>query len=325
MNAYKLNLITGLVFLSVLLVLLAVVWWRRERDREAQQQRRLAEILGDSAQAAGDEEISILRSQAQTPLATVPVLGPLIAALWRQLAFLGWQETLRKRLLILSAMGLLVGMTLGQRTPMPLSFGLLFSLLLTLATAVLLFRSSLQKHLHQLREGLPDAIDAITRSVRAGVPVANTFGQVATHLTGPLATEFRTIDHWLKLGIPLRQVIQTSAGRVPMAEYRFFAVILIINQEAGGRLGETLDRLATTLRQRRELAMKVQSKTSEARASAKIVAALFPCCLGYMYLKSPEDITFLFSDPVGSTILIYALCSITLGMLITHLMVKRIA
>jgi len=248
-----------------------------------------------------------------------------VAKLWHQLAFIGWQKTLRKRLLVLSAIGLLAGMTLGQRTPMPLTFGLLFSLLLTLTVAILLFRSSLQKHLHQLRESLPDAIDAITRSVRAGVPVANTFGQVASHLSGPLATEFRTIDHWLRLGIPLRQVIQTSAGRVPMAEYRFFAVILIINQEAGGRLGETLERLATTLRQRRELAMKVQSKTSEARASAKIVAALFPCCLGYMYLKSPEDITFLFSDPVGSTILIYALCSIALGMTITHLMVKRIA
>ncbi|MCW1874911.1 type II secretion system F family protein [Erwinia sp. INIA-01] len=280
MNAFKLNLITGLVFLSVLIVVLAVSHWRRQRQLDEQRRLRFAQILGEGAEAAGEEDVSILRSQAQTPLASVPLLGPLLAKLWQQLAFIGWQPTLRKRLLILSAVGLLVGMTLGQRTPMPLTFGLLFSVLVTLAIAVLLFRSSLQKHLHQLREGLPDAIDAITRSVRAGVP---------------------------------------------MAEYRFFAVILIINQEAGGRLGETLERLATTLRQRRELAMKVQSKTSEARASAKIVAALFPCCLGYMYLKSPEDITFLFSDPVGSTILIYALCSITLGMLITHLMVKRIA
>lgn len=325
MNAFKLNLITGLVFLCVLIVVLAFSHWRRQRQLDEQRRLRFAQILGDGAEAAGEEDVSILRSQSQTPLASVPLLGPLLAKLWQQLAFIGWQQTLRKRLLMLSAVGLLVGMTLGQRTPMPFTLGLLFSLLLTVVVGVLLFRSSLQKHLHQLREGLPDAIDAITRSVRAGVPVANTFGQVAMHLTGPLATEFRTIDHWLKLGIPLRQVIQTSAGRVPMAEYRFFAVILIINQEAGGRLGETLDRLATTLRQRRELAMKVQSKTSEARASAKIVAALFPCCLGYMYLKSPEDITFLFSDPVGSTILIYALCSITLGMLITHLMVKRIA
>lgn len=78
-------------------------------------------------------------------------------------------------------------------------------------------------------DDIQTAIDAITRSCRAGVPVSNTFAIVAEHLSGPLANEFKTIDHWLKLGIPLRQVIQTSATRVPMAEYRFFVVILIIN------------------------------------------------------------------------------------------------
>lgn len=325
MTPFKLNLITGLVFISVMIVLLAISHWRRQRQVNARRRQRFEQIIGTGLDAADEADVSILRSQVQTPLATVPLIGPWVAKVWHQLAFIGWQKTLRKRALILSAIGLTLGMTFGQRTPMPLTLGLLFSLLLTLAAAVVTFRSTLQKHLHQLRESLPDAIDAITRSVRAGVPVANTFGQVATHLAGPLADEFRAIDHWLRLGNPLRQVIQTSAGRVPMAEYRFFAVILIINQEAGGRLGETLERLATTLRQRRELAMKVQSKTSEARASAKIVAALFPCCLGYMYFRSPEDITFLFSDPVGSTILTYALCSIVLGMTITHLMVKRIA
>ena len=54
----------------------------------------------------------------------------------------------------------------------------------------------------------------------------------------------------------------------------FFAVILIISQESGGRLADTLEGLAATLRSRAELAMKVQAKTSEARASIKIVATL---------------------------------------------------
>ncbi len=325
MNPWLLNLLTLLVFLAVLLVLLAVRHWHHQRQVQRRQQARLQQILAAVTPAtSAPASESILKTTALTPLTRVPVLGPACAVLWGQLAFIGWQKTLRQRVLILAVISLIAGLMIGRRTPLPLMLGGVFALLLFGFIATVLFRSTLQKHLKALRESLPDAIDAITRSCRAGVPVANTFAIVAEHLTGPLASEFRTIDHWLKLGIPLRQVIQTSASRVPMSEYRFFVVILIISQEAGGRLGETLERLAATLRERRELALKVQSKTSEARASAKIVAALFPCCLGYMYLKSPADFMFLFADPVGTTVLLYALCSVSLGMLITHLMVKRI-
>lgn len=325
MTPLSLNILTLLVFCSVLLLFLAFDVWRKQRLRRQRQEQRLRQILADVAppreEGASD---SILRDEIKTPLKRVPVLGRWLARLWGQLTFIGWKKNLGRRTLILALPCLVLGMIMGLRTAMPLMLGGLFAVALFVGIGAFLFRSTLQKHLKALRESLPEAIDAITRSCRAGVPVANTFAIVAEHMTGPLATEFRTIDHWLKLGISLRQVIQTSAQRVPMAEYRFFVVILIINQEAGGRLGETLERLSATLRDRRELQLKVQSKTSEARASAKIVAALFPGCLAYLYLKSPDDFTFLFSDPVGTTVLIYALCSVTVGLLITHFMVKRI-
>ncbi|MBJ7222683.1 MULTISPECIES: type II secretion system F family protein [unclassified Brenneria] len=326
MTPLLLNLITLLVFCCVLLALLAFHGWQQARQRRARSEQRWRQILAEAApQTEQPVSDSILRDEIKTPLMRVPVLGRWLAGIWAQLAFIGWKKNLRQRALLLALPALMLGMMMGQKTLLPLTLGLMFSLLLFAAIGTLLFRATLQKHLKALRESLPEAIDAITRSCRAGVPVANTFAIVAEHLTGPLSAEFKTIDHWLKLGIPLRQVIQTSAGRVPMAEYRFFVVILIINQEAGGRLGETLERLSATLRDRRELQLKVQSKTSEARASAKIVAALFPCCLAYLYMKSPDDFSFLFSDPVGTTVLIYALCSVALGMLVTHFMVKRIS
>ena len=79
------------------------------------------------------------------------------------------------------------------------------------------------------------------------------------------------------------------------------------------------------MRERQELFLKVQAKTSEARASAKIVAALVPCALGYMYLNSPRDFRFLLEDPTGNTVLFYSLGSVTLGLLITHLMVRKVS
>lgn len=154
--------------------------------------------------------------------------------------------------------------------------------------------------------------------------MSNAFALVAPNIAGPLAVEFALIDNWLRLGVPLRQAMQDSARRIPLNEYRFFAVILIINQEAGGRLGETLDRLSGTLRDRHELHLKIQAKTSEARASAKIVASLVPFALGYMYLNSPRDFHFLLNDATGNLVLFYSFGSVALGLVITHLMVRRV-
>lgn len=103
------------------------------------------------------------------------VLGRALAIFWAQLAFIGWKKNLVQRALSLGAFSLVIGMIMGQRTLLPLTMGLVFSLLPFVSTAVLLFRSTLQKHLKALLERLPEAIDAITRSCRAGVPVANTF------------------------------------------------------------------------------------------------------------------------------------------------------
>ena len=61
-----------------------------------------------------------------------------------------------------------------------------------------------------------------------------------------------------------------------------------------------------------------------ASGRGSIVAALVPCALGYMYLNSPRDFRFLLEDPTGNTVLFYALGSVTLGLLITHLMVRKV-
>nr|WED68021.1 hypothetical protein PJ912_17740 [Pectobacterium colocasium] len=79
------------------------------------------------------------------------------------------EKNLLQRALALAAVCLILGMILGQRTLLPLTMGLVFTLLLFVSIGLLLFRSTLQKHLKALRESLPEAIDAITRSCRAGV------------------------------------------------------------------------------------------------------------------------------------------------------------
>ncbi|HEY0289799.1 MAG TPA: type II secretion system F family protein [Pseudomonas sp.] len=321
-----LDLVTLLIFVCTLCAFYGLLGLSKRRQRAEASANRLAALKQNPtlAPGTGDAIDDMLREIQATPLAGVPVLGDTLARLWLNINLLGWRRNLRTRLILMGMAGLLLGVLMGRDTPLPWLWEPLIALAASVGLFLLLLRQALARHHKALQQSLPQAIDALNRTCRAGVPVSNAFSLVAEHLNGPLATEFLIIDHWLRLGVPLRRVMQDSALRVPMPEYRFFAVILIINQESGGRLGETLERLASTLRERQELQLKIMAKTSEARASAKIVAALVPCMMLYMYFNSPADFRFLLNDPTGNNVLIYVLGSVTLGLTIIQTMVRRI-
>ncbi len=329
-----LNLFTLLVFLLVFVGIFSARGLSRRQRREdaarARMDRLLAQLQREGGQnaaalkAAATNADSIALPTQSTLLPAWPWLGQRLETLRAGLETLGWRATLRKRLLASAAAAVIAALMLTRMAGLPVSLVLPMAPLLWLVASGFLYQSAMAKHLADFSHRLPEAVDAITRICRAGVPLHGAFGIAADHLQGPIARELREIDQWLKLGIALKQAVQHSAERVPLREYRFFAVILIISQESGGRLGDTLERLAATLRAREELGMKVQAKTSEARASAKIVALLVPGVLGYMYLNAPADFRFMFNDPSGIKVMSYAALSVGLGLLITRQMVKRV-
>lgn len=326
-----LDLFTLLVFLMVLVGFYALRSASRKERRAQALSARLEALRREATpQAPGDtpderpaaDRITLdMRPDIQPGQ---PAQASLRARLRAGLRALGWMDTLRQRLMLSAAAAAVAALALVRMAGVPLALVLLVAPVLWLALCTTLYRSAMAKHLLALGRSLPETIDAITRICRSGVPLHSAFGVAADHLHGPLAAELREIDHWLRLGVPLRQAMQNSALRVPLPEYRFFAVILIISQESGGRLGDTLERLSATLRARAELQMKVQARTSEARASAKIVAMLVPAVLLYMYANSPDDFRFMFNDATGIKVMLYATASVALGLLITHFMVKRV-
>lgn len=324
-----LDLFTLLIFLCVLASLYALRAFSRRQRLAEQAQARLAQLARELAPKAptarAESEASILHEEIPFRPANWPLVGAWLEKIHANIVLMGWRDSLRLRLLVVSALALVGGMMIARRSPLPLLFGVVSAALIFVFLASLGYRRGWNTYLENLRTALPEAIDAITRICRAGVPLHSAFAIAAEHLRGPLSSELRQIDRWLQLGVPLRSVMIDSARRVPIAEYRFFAVIVIINQETGGRLGETLERLSATLRARAELKMKIMSKTSEARASAKIVASLVPAVMAYMYVNAPQDFEFLLTDPVGFNVLMYAVCSVLLGLFITHLMVRRVA
>ena len=313
-----------LIFSSILSVRYAVVAHNEKKSRTAFFSQLREKVIGPQTEEKSEQEDEIRRFIEADRFSSFPLIGKAAQRFWMDLSLLGWQDAWKKRAMMLLAPSFMVAIFVAKSStsPLLLAFGLTVIFFVTLVWFA--YFRAMKRHLHEFKQNLPQAIDAIIRAARAGVPVTNTFAMVASNLPGPLATEFMLIDNWLKVGVPLREAMRDSAARVPLNEYCFFVVILVINQETGGKLSDTLEKLSETLRDRQELALKIKAKTSEVRASATIVALLAPLSLAYMAFNSPKDFEFLINDPTGNSVLIYAVCSVALGLGITHFMIKRV-
>jgi len=322
-----LNLFTLLIFLFVFALIYVIRAFSLKRMRTEALEERLNLLKKQVERETGKE---IKEKDDSIVLGFENYSGP-FPRLWemsqmvsRNIEMLEWKKNIRQRLIIVLSISVAGSLLIARMTPYPITTVLVGTALFFTAICAAAYQMAINKYLEELGKSLPEAIDSIARICRSGVPAQSSFAIATENLRGPLAKELLALDHWLKLGVPLRQALQESAKRVPLREYRFFAVILIVSQESGGRLADTLEGLATTLRSRSELQLKVQAKTSEARASIKIVSTLVPGVLGYMYINAPEDFHFLFSDPAGVKVLIYSAVSVLFGLGVTYAMVRRI-
>ena len=164
--------------------------------------------------------------------------------------------------------------------------------------AYLLRRRS--RRLTRIAVQLPEALDIMVRSLRAGHPVASALAMVSRDLAGPLATEFKTVVDEMTYGLDLRQALSNLGRRVDLDDLRYVVVSVNLQHETGGNLAEILEGLATVVRARFRLARKIRSLSAEARLSAKILAVL-PLLFGglvfaanpSMYLEAARDPLFL--------------------------------
>lgn len=162
------------------------------------------------------------------------------------------------------------------------------------------------------RQFLP-ALDIIVRGLRSGMPVIAALQVVQRETEGPVRTEFRRLLDDLSLGLTLTQAVDRLAERVPLTEVRFFAVVIGLQSRTGGRLSETLENLAGTLRDRNQLNSRIRVVSQEARTSAKIIAALPVFVAGGLFLLNPAYISVLFTQTLGIVVLCVSLFWMGLG------------
>jgi tight adherence protein B len=160
--------------------------------------------------------------------------------------------------------------------------------------------------------GFPDAVAVMIRSLRAGLPVTAAVAEVARG-SGPVAAAFAQAVEAMQLGQTLETALWSAARAIGIADFDFLVVTIALQRETGGNLAETLAGLDDTLRNRRQLAMKVRAMAAEARASAMIIGSLPFAIGGLLWATSPAYLLPLFTTTPGQAMLGAGLASIAVG------------
>lgn len=167
-----------------------------------------------------------------------------------------------------------------------------------------------------------DAIDILVRGVRSGLPVGECLTIIGREMPDPVGQEFRLVVEGTKLGMPLDDLLQKGCERFPTAEYRFFAIVLQIQQQTGGNLAETLAGLSSVLRERKKMRDKVKAVSSEAKSSAMIIGSLPFMVSLLVYLMNPDYLGLLFTDRLGNFMLAGGLIWMGIGVVVMAKMVN---
>ncbi|UZW53785.1 type II secretion system F family protein [Sphingobium sp. JS3065] len=158
----------------------------------------------------------------------------------------------------------------------------------------------INKRVQKFTSKFPDALELLTRGLRSGLPIAETLGVVSSEVPGPVGEEFKLITERIKIGKTMDQALQETADRLGTSEFQFFVISLAIQRETGGNLAETLSNLATVLRQRSQMKLKIRAMSSESKASAYIIGVLPFTVFGLIcYINFEYMSPFFTPDPAG--------------------------
>ena len=218
--------------------------------------------------------------------------------------------------ILLAGSGFLVGWLVGSWT---WSLGLSFLLGIL---PLMVKRWKRKRKTLKIERYMPDAMELLARSLRAGHTLSGTLDLVSQEIPAPLGTEMRITYDEQKLGLSMPQAFRRMGDRVASQDLRFFVTAVIIQAETGGNLSEILENIGLIIRDRLKLKGKVQGLTAEGRLSAVILSLLPLVTFMALYFMNRKYVMTLFQDPMGINFLTGAIISICIGIFIMKRMVS---
>ncbi|MFM8582745.1 MAG: type II secretion system F family protein [Planctomycetaceae bacterium] len=186
-------------------------------------------------------------------------------------------------------------------------FALLFSLLLVCVPWYTVRRLAEQRR-QKIEDQLADSMVSLSSAIRAGLSLGQSLEILAEQSPHPICQEFRQMVGEYQMGQPLDRVLEDTRVRLKSENFALFAAARQASRESGGRLNETVERIATSVLELQRLERKILSETAQARTSG-LYMALAPVAVLAMYyfVLDPENTARLFTTVPGQIILCLAM------------------
>jgi tight adherence protein B len=169
------------------------------------------------------------------------------------------------------------------------------------------------RRMKKFEEQLPDALDMIARSLRAGHALSGGLEMAGQEFSEPLGPEFARTVRQITFGVNLERALRNMSERVDCPDLKFLVVSVMIQRESGGNLGEIMENIARIIRERFQLRGKIRTLAAEGKFSAIILIVLpFLIALALFFIN-PDYIKELINDTKGRMIIAGAIVMMGVG------------
>jgi tight adherence protein B len=297
-----------LVFCSTTLMVVGLgMFFIRQQSRSVDKlmMARMSAVL--AASGAGEEELSILKDS------TLSGIGPLQRALLRFRAGGKLKRLLEQADLKMKTGTLVLLIACCGVACFLLALGFRLGVLVALAAAavggclpVLIVMRLRTKRFRRFEAQFPDAIDLLSRAIRAGHAFNTGIKMIADESPDPMAKEFQKVFEEQNYGLPLKTALLNLLERIQLLDLKLFVVAVLIQRQSGGNLAELLSKISTTIRERFRIFRQLKVHTAQAKLTGIILMCLPPVMGAITLALNYEYMKIIFQDPWGIRLLIAA-------------------
>jgi tight adherence protein B len=256
----------------------------------------------------------------------MPSLDRLVAGTTRGSALARWIEqsgmkaSISSVLLIALVLAGVMALVANMVTRAPMS--MIAGAALGFSMPFMVLRVKRNRRLHRFEEEFPEALDLISRALKAGHAFATGLKMVADEMKEPVGPEFRKTFDEQNFGLPLKDALENLTLRIPILDMRFFATAVLIQRETGGNLSEILENLAHVVRERFKILRQVRVYTAHGRLTGYVLLALPAVLAIALSFINPEHMNMLFRERIGQMLLMVAIGMQTAGFIWIRQVVK---
>lgn len=171
------------------------------------------------------------------------------------------------------------------------------------------------KRRSRLEVQLVDGLASMASGVRAGLNLVQSMQLLVTNQTGPIEQEFGQILREYEMGMDLNQAMRAASDRIGSQLYRLTFTAIEMHRLRGGDSGESMDRIAESIREIQRLEGKLDAITAQGRVQANMMAMMAVVIVVMMMVIFPDDTAMLFTESTGRIILLAAIGMVVAGYL----------